>query len=119
MLTNSCLYYFRDNSNQASNDHPQGMTQLVGVKVKGDKSSKLRIQIRAQNGSLPYLKFKKGKPDFVPGVTGMLLEAPDHKTREKWLHRLKKSVIISCFQAPAEGETPNVNLTTSDSEDGA
>lgn len=103
VLTNSCLYYFRDD-NPANEGNPLGVIQLTEVEVNADKDP-LTIKITAVNDEISYVKFKK-IPKAVKGIKKISFKAPDRASASRWLHRIKKSAIMSNFL----GEKMNENM---------
>ena len=102
VLTNSCLYYFQDDS-AGSKDTPLGMIELIGVDITPDPKKPLRIIISSKESEeLQYVKFRN-MPTLVRGISEIQLEAPNHKAAQKWFYRLKQSVVCSNFHvAPAD-----------------
>lgn len=113
VLTNSCVYYFKD-SHQISADSPQGMVQLVGVKVSPVEED--RIEIESIHGDLQYVKFRRRKPEMVKNVKSMQFRAKSRKIRDKWLYRLKSSCVYSNFTGDAGSghELGDVHSTIAD-----
>jgi hypothetical protein len=106
VLANSCLYYFKDDT-PACKDKPLGVIQLTEVEVRADHKDKRQIILSATGQWLQYVKFRSGIPTPVQHIKRMRLKAVDEKLRNDWLHRIKKSAIISCFQLGTEGSTPS------------
>ena len=112
VLTNSCVYYFKD-SQQISADSPQGMIQLVGVRVSAVEDD--RIEIEAIRGDLQYVKFKRRKPEMVKNVKSMQFRAASRRIRDKWLYRLKGSCVYSNFTGDAgTGQLSDVHASIAD-----
>ena len=107
VLANSCLYYFKDNSEQ-NRDKPLGMLQLTEVDVEEHPKSREKFSIVSRGEAISYVKFKK-VPEIVPNVKRIKLVAPDAETGEKWCYRLKKSAIMSLFISPDVSEVPDLN----------
>lgn len=95
VLTNSCLYYFKDD-NPANEGKPLGVIQLTEVEVAADSKDPLMIKITAANDEISYVKFKK-IPKAVKGIKKISFKAPDRASASRWLHRIKKSAIMSNF----------------------
>jgi hypothetical protein len=103
VLTNSCLYYFTDDS-QVSADRPKGMVQLVGVTVRPVGSRK--IEIAATAGCVQYVKFRKRRPEMVRGVEKIFFRMQSTKSRDKWLYRIRTSCVYSNFTGENGPPTP-------------
>jgi hypothetical protein len=134
VLTEGCLYYFRDNRPASADSGPLGVFQLVNVEIQSIENNK--IQILAKNGDLQYVKFKRKGPQLVRGVTTIILRASSKKRREKWLYRIRTSYVFANFTgetgpvgspgdlkhvsevaSTTEGEQKPEEATRSDSED--
>jgi hypothetical protein len=104
VLTEGCLYYFKDNHESSEDVGPLGVIQLVNVDIQPVQDNK--IQITSTEGSLQYVKFEKRKPpEMVKDVSALLLKAPSTKTRDKWLYRIKTSYVHATFTGEV-GTTP-------------
>ena len=123
VLTNSCIYYFKDGQ-EISEESPQGMVQLVSVTVTPIERD--RIEIAAIDGDLQYVKFKHRKPEIVKNVKSMQFRANSRKVRDKWLYRMITSCVYTSFTGDAgTGDDlnaadlrrgiPDMTETTSDS----
>ena len=122
VLTNSCIYYFKDDQ-EVSEDSPQGMVQLVSVTVTPVERD--RIEISAISGDLQYVKFKRKKPEIVRNVKSMQFRAKTRKMRDKWLYRMLTSCVYTNFTGDAgspglnpldmQRSIPEMTETTSDS----
>jgi hypothetical protein len=110
VLANSCVYYFKDES-PGSKDTPLGMIQLTEVEVQPDPKSPLRFNIIARGEQIQTVKLGGGVPKLLNGLKNISFEARSKDEATKWLYRLKKSAIMSCFlDAPAGA----LDLDTSD-----
>lgn len=95
VLTNSCLYYFKDDSPENAGN-PLGVIQLTEVEVDADSKNPRFIRINAVHNEISYVKFRK-IPKAVKGIKRITFKAPDRASASKWLHRLKKSAIMMNF----------------------
>jgi hypothetical protein len=93
VLTDGCLYYFRDDRPASADSGPLGVIQLVNVAIQSLEDNK--IQIVAKGGELQYVKFERGGPQLVRGVTAMILRAASTKRREKWLYRMRTAYVFA------------------------
>lgn len=118
VLVNSCMYYFKDDS-QLSKDQPQGMIQLTEVDVQADeKTGKTKIELIATNQQIQIVTFEKGIPNVVTNIKSIEFEGPDEESTQKWLQRIKKSIIISCFNdQPGSENDFNDTDNVSDAEE--
>ncbi|OHT12665.1 hypothetical protein TRFO_17497 [Tritrichomonas foetus] len=116
VLASSCLYYFKDD-NPANKDKPLGMIQLTEVEVNGDKNRPLTINIDSVGSAISYVKFTKKHPEIQKGIKNIVLKAPDRSSGAKWLHRIKKSAIISGFQTGKPEEVIGGTYNTNDVSD--
>jgi hypothetical protein len=95
VLIDSCLCYFRDDQPKSADEGPLGMIQLIGVEVLPVDDDK--IQIRAHDGVIQYVKFERRKSDLVRGVATILLKAASPKLRDRWLYRILSWGMLSHF----------------------
>ena len=114
VLANSCLYYFKDD-NPANKEKPLGMIQLTEVEIKGEKRDPLVIHIEATHKQISYVKFKKF-PKIVNEIKRITFKAPDRASGARWLHRIKKSAIISLFKA-GDADTMQGNYNANEVSD--
>jgi hypothetical protein len=92
VLANSCLYYFEVGSQSIVDPEPLGMIQLVSVEVHAIAKDQFRV--KSQAGELEHVKFKPRKPaQYVHGIKWMLFRADSQELRDKWLYRVKSSVV--------------------------
>ena len=111
VLTNSCLYYFQDDSSN-SKDTPLGMIELLGVHVSMNPRKPTRIIIKSDDSrDLQFVKFRS-MPILIQGVSEMLLEAPNEKSAQKWFYLLQKSVVASSFHAAPADATRALSSTS-------
>jgi hypothetical protein len=105
VLTEGCLYYFKDQKASSADAGPAGMIQLVEVDIRPVDNDK--IQLSATKGSLQYVKFEKKKPpEMVGHVQVLLLKASSEKTRDKWLYRIRKSYVHANFTGEVGSNPP-------------
>ena len=95
VLTNSCLYYFKDDSPESEQD-PLGNIQLIGVEVLEVRKNPCQILLKAIKDPIQYVKFTP-IPTLVPNTYQILLQANDPQSTAKWFKWIKKSAIFSCF----------------------
>jgi hypothetical protein len=96
VLTDGCLYYFKDQEASSCDGGPAGVLQLVNVDIQAVDDNK--IQIASTEGALQYVKFEKKKPpQMVRAVAQILLRASSRKTRDKWLYRIQTSYMHASF----------------------
>ncbi|KAH0793261.1 Sec7 domain containing protein [Histomonas meleagridis] len=107
VLTNSCLYYFKDDS-QSSKDQPQGMIQLTEVDVNLESKDNV-IVITAKNDQIQNVSFDKGIPNILPNIKKVYLKGLDKESCAKWFIRIRKSVIISTFQEGNQNDDLNTD----------
>lgn len=106
VLANSCLYYFIDNSNKNS-DRPKGVVQLVSVEATpGRNDTDLKISSETE---LQFIKFKKRRPDLIYGLKSMTLRAPTKQLRDKWLYRIKTSIVFLNFSNEGQNCVQNID----------
>ena len=102
VLANSCLYYFKDDS-ELSKDTPLGMIQLTEVDVSFEfphnKELENSVVLSSLANEIQYVKFdKKRIPQIKTGVKRIFFKSNDKYELDKWLIRIRKSSIISNFQ---------------------
>jgi hypothetical protein len=118
VLTEGCLYYFKDQRASSADAGPAGVIQLVNVDIQPVDDNK--IQISSTEGNLQYVKFEKKKPpEMVRDVSMILLRASSLKTRDKWLYRIRTSYVHANFTGEvgtnAPGDLKSVSEVTSPS----
>jgi hypothetical protein len=112
VLTDGCLYYF---PGAGQTDEPLGVLQLIGVNVLPLKDN--QIQIVTIEHQLQFVKFRKRKPVFIPGVKQMVLRAEDRELRDKWLYRIRTTCVYANFN-PGEGQSTTIMTEVSSLADG-
>jgi hypothetical protein len=108
VLTDGCLYFFRDQHEEA----PLGLIQLIAVSVQA--VGRARLTIETVQGDLQFVKFEKPKPKLVKGVKQVLLKADSEATRDRWLYRIRTSCVYAGFMSDAPQQPSD---TTSGSDD--
>jgi hypothetical protein len=114
VLATSCIYYFKDESPE-SKDSPLGMIQLTEVDVHPDPKSPLRFSIIARGEQIQAVKLGGGVPKLLQGLKLITFEARTKDEAAKWLYRLKKSAVMSCFLEATDG-APDLGTSDPDQE---
>lgn len=120
VLIDSCLCYFRDGRQKSADEGPLGMIQLIGVEVLSVDDDK--IQIRAYDGVIQYVRFERRTPELVRGVSTILLKASCTRLRDRWLYRILAWRMLSHFtgEPPVQaidGRRDSDELATAESVD--
>jgi hypothetical protein len=90
------------------------MIQLIEVEVQPDPKSPLRFNIVARGEQIQSVKLGR-VPKLVQGLKLISFEARTKDEDAKWLYRLKKSAIMSCFLETPAG-APDLGTSDPDQE---
>jgi hypothetical protein len=111
VLSQSCLYYFANGSQHMADPEPLGVIQLISVLVEPLRQTELRISGIASD--LQYVKFRPHRPaSYCPGIKWMLFRAVNTAVRDKWLYRIKTSVVFLNFTGEPHPEASGIDVST-------
>jgi hypothetical protein len=99
VLTDGCLYYFKDARPATVDTGPLGMIQFMSVSVQPLGADRISVSALQEGDDIQFVKFRKRRPSLVSGTCTVFLRAESQAVRDRWLYRIRTTCLSTSFKA--------------------
>jgi hypothetical protein len=117
IMESLCMFFFQQEQQVPA--HPDSVVHLVGVDIETIATNPVKFAIVAPQGALAFVKYgESGRPKAVAGVKRIDVELKKEELTKRWVHQLKKMLVVAMFAAPrAPLDIPPLGVTVAAKEE--